>query len=197
MAERYAPPLPMKLPAYRPPTVEQQCSPSPQASHDLFQGGLIAPLGCELAVHNVSPMESLPTSSDVVDHALRVIQKANPNLTPVSAAFKLRDTPTLCTIKLRSGMMALDPKPRPNLLEPWIRYLRSYNLEWEVDWACATPNKDKRLWVVLKGADGKLDRTTVDLARQELQSLGYRSVGGFILGNSGSVVINMASLHIA
>jgi hypothetical protein len=132
-----------------------------------------------------------------MDHALRVIQEANPNLTPVSAAFKLKDTPTLCTIKLHSDVMALDPKPRPDLLEPWIGYLRSYNSEWEVDWACATPNKDKRLWVVLKGVDGKLDRTMVDLARQELQSLGYWSVGGFILGNSGSVVINMASLHIA
>lgn len=143
MAERYAPPLPTKPPAYRHPTVEQQHPLSPQASHNLFQGGLIAPLGCELAVHNINPMESLSTSSDVMDHALHVIQEANPNLTPVSVAFKLKDTPTLCTIKLRNDVMALDPKPQPNLLGLWIRLLRNYNSEWEVDWAGATPNKDK------------------------------------------------------
>ena len=123
MAEKYAPPSPTKLPAYRPPAVEQQRPPSPQASHDIFQGSLIAPLGCELAVHNVNPTESQATSSDVMDHALCVIQEANPILTPVSAAFKLKDTPTLCMIKLRNDVIALDPKPRPDLLEPWIELL--------------------------------------------------------------------------
>jgi hypothetical protein len=132
-----------------------------------------------------------------MDHALHVIQEANPSLTPVSAAFKLKDTPTLCTIKLRNDVLALDSKPRPDLLEPWIGLLRNYNSDWEVNLACATPNKDKRLWVVLKGVDGKIDKTTVELARQELQSLGYRSVGGFFMGSSGSVVVNMASLHLA
>ena len=197
MAERYAPPSPIKLPAYRPPAVEAQRPPSPQASLEQLRGGLIVPLGCELAVHNVNPTETLPTSSDVMDRALRVIQEANPELMPVSAAFKLKDTPTLCTIKLRSDILDLDTKPRPDLLAPWIAHLRNYNAEWEVDWACTTPNKDKRLWVVLKGVDRKIDKEKVERARQELQGLGYHSIGGFGMGSSGSIVLNMASLQLA
>ena len=154
-------------------------------------------MGCELSVHNVHPTESLPTSADVVNQALLVIHRSRPDLTPVHATFKLKDTPTLCSIKLRNDVAVLDVKPRPDLLEPWINFLRGHNPEWEVDWACAPPNRDKNLWVVLKGVDGSIDKGTVDVVRQELQKLGYRSVGGFVMASSGSVVINMASLQLA
>lgn len=153
-------------------------------------------MGCELAVHNVTPAENMSTS-DVMDLALRSIQEANPELTPVNPAFKLGNTPSFCSIKLRADITALDTKPRPDLLEPWIALLRNYNPQWEVNWACAAPNKDKRLWISLKGVDGDVDRATVDVARQELQKQGYRSVGGFAMRSSGSVVINMATLEAA
>ena len=45
--------------------------------------------------------------------------------------------------------------------------------------------------------EGKIDKTMVDVARQELQKMGHQNVGGFILALSGTVVVNMASLHIA
>ena len=192
-----APPSPTKLPAYRPPAIEAQRPPSPQAFHDQPQNGLIVPEGCKLAVHNVYPTESLPTSSDVMDEALRVIQEANPELTPVTAVFELKDTPTLCTVKLRNDIMSLDANPRPDLLAPWIGFLRKYNTEWEVDWALAKPSKDKRLWVVFKGIEGIVNKDMVELTRRELQSLGYRTVGGFFFGTSGTVIVNMASLQLA
>ena len=163
---------------------------------ELFQGGIVAPMGCELAVHNVMPFENLSTS-DVMDQALRTIHEANPFLTPVNPAFKLANTPSLCSIKLRADITALDSKPRPDLLEPWIAHLRKYNPHWDVDWACAAPNKDKRLWISLKGVEGEVGRTTVDMARQELQKSGFRSVGGFAMKSSGSIVINMATLQAA
>ena len=143
MAERYAPPSPAKMPAYRPPTLEAQRPLPPPMGHDLFQGDLIAPMGCELSVHNVSPTEALPTSADVMNQALLVIHKNNPNLMPVHATFKLKDTPTFCSIKLRNDAAILDAKPRSDLLEPWISLLRKHNLEWEVNWATAPPNRDK------------------------------------------------------
>ena len=196
MAAHYAPPSPTKLPTYKPPNLEIQRPASPPIGQELFQGGIIAPMGCELAIHNVVPAENLSTS-DVMDLALRTIHEANPGLTPVNPAFKLSNTPSFCSIKLRADITALDTKPRPDLLEPWIALLREYNPQWEVNWACAAPNKDKRLWVSLKGVDGDVDRATVDVARQELQKQGYRSVGGFTLKSSGSVVINMATLEAA
>ena len=80
-------------------------------------------MGCELSVNNVHPTESLPTSADVVNQALLVIHRSHPDLTPVHATFKLKDTPTLCSIKLRNDVAVLDVKPRPDLLEPWINFL--------------------------------------------------------------------------
>ena len=148
-------------------------------------------------VHNISPTESLPTSADVIDHALHVIHSANPELMPVHAVFRIKDTPSLCSIRLRDDVALLDVKPRPDLLAPWIGLLRNHNPEWEVDWA---PKKDRRLWVVLKAVDGEaVDRgiRTVELARQELQRMGYPPVGGFVMASSGSVVIKMASLQSA
>jgi hypothetical protein len=197
MAERYTPPSPAKLPAYKPPTLEAQHPPSPPTGHDVFQGDLIAPMGCELSVHNVSPTDSLPTSVEVINQALLVIHKNNPDLTPVHATFKLKDTPTLCSIKLRSDVAVMHVKPRPDLLEPWIHLLRKHNPVWEVDWACAPPNRDKRLWVIIKDIDGEINKGTVDVVRQELQRLNYKSVGGFIMAASGSVIITMASLQLA
>ena len=92
MATRYAPPSPTKLPTYKPPNLEIQRPASPPIGQELFQGGIVAPMGCELAVHNVTPAENMSTS-DVMDLALRSIQEANPELTPVNPAFKLGNTP--------------------------------------------------------------------------------------------------------
>ena len=38
-----------------------------------------------------------------------------------------------------------------------------------MDWAGSIPNKDKCLWVAFKGMDGKLDKGTVNIIREELQ----------------------------
>ena len=66
--------------------------------------------------------------------------------------------PSLRTVKLHNEMMAIDPKPRPDLLEPWIELLRCFNSDWEIDWAAGSMhNKDKHLWVTFKGVDGKVD----------------------------------------
>ena len=197
MAARYDPSLPTELPAYKLPTSEVQDPPSSPTGQGLFHS--ISPMGCELAVHNVSPTESLPTSADVIDHALCVIHDANPELIPVHATFRLKDTPSLCSVMLRDDVADLDSKPRPDLLEPWIELLRKHNPEWEVDWACATPKNDKRLWVVLKGVDREVDQEglrTVELAREELERMGYQSVGG-VMASSDSAVIKMASLQSA
>lgn len=70
-------------------------------------------------------------------------------------------------------------------------------MEWEVDWSCTSPNKEKGLWIALKGVEGKIDKTTVNIARQELQRMGHRNVRGFVLASSGTIVINVASLCIA
>jgi hypothetical protein len=131
-------------------------------------------MGCGLAVHkhNVMPAENLSTS-DIMDLALCTIHEANPRLTPVNPSFKLGNIPSFCSIKLRAEITVLDTKPRPDLLEPWIALLQKYNAQWEVNWACAAPNKDKRLWVSLKGVDSDIDRSTVDMARQELQKQGF------------------------
>lgn len=196
MATRYAPPSPIKLPTYKPPNLELQRPPSPPAGQELFHGGIMAPMGCELAVHNIMPSENLSTD-DVICQALHLIHEDNPDLTPVNPSFKLGNTPSFCSIKLRADITALDSNPRPDLLEPWIAHLRKYNPQWEVDWACAAPNKDKRLWISLKGVDGLTDKAAVDVARQELQKLGFRSVGGFALRSSGSIVVNMATLQVA
>ena len=197
MAARYAPPTPTKLPAYKAPAVEAQRPPLPPATREGTDGDLVPPLGCELSVHNVYPTESLTTSSDVMDHALHVIQEAHPDLTPVSVTFRLKDTPTLCSIRLRNDVLELDANPRPDLLCPWIEHLRNFNTDWVVDWACATPSKDKRLWVPLKGIEVPVNKSTAEQLRKELQGLGVRTVGGFILGSSSSVVVNMPSLQSA
>jgi hypothetical protein len=84
-----------------------------------------------------------------MDEALRVIQEANPELTPVAAVFELKDMLMLCTVKLHNNIMALDMNPRPDLLAPWIGLLQSYNMEWAVNLAAAKLNKDKHLWVSL------------------------------------------------
>ena len=153
-------------------------------------------MGCELAIHNVMPSEDMSTS-DVMDQALRCIHEANPELTPVNSSYKLSNTPSFCSIKLGTDIMALDSKPRPDLLEPWMTHLRKYNPLWEVNWACTSPNRDKHLWLSLKGVEGDVDRATVDVARQELQKLGFQSVRGFTMKSLGLVVINMAMLQAA
>ena len=108
-----------------------------------------------------------------------------------------------CEIHLPSAQLicgdvaSMDIKPRPDLLELWIKHLHRHNAEWEIDWACASPNKEKCLWIALKGVEGKINKTMVDVARQELQKMGHRNVGGFVLALSGTVVVNMASLRIA
>ncbi len=80
-------------------------------------------------------------SAEVVDDALRAIHNAHPDLTPVNPMFRLKDTPFLCSIKLRGDVTSLDTQPRPDLLEPWIQFLREHNPNWEVNWACAAPTR--------------------------------------------------------
>ena len=63
--------------------------PSPQGHLENPKGCLIMPEGCKLAVHNVHPTDSLPTSFDVMDEAFSAIQEANPELMPISAVFEL------------------------------------------------------------------------------------------------------------
>ena len=154
-------------------------------------------MGCEVTVHNVLPTKDHATSADVMDNALRTIHESHPDLTPVSPAFKLKDTPSLCSIKLRGDVTSMDTQPRPDLLGPWIQLLRDYNPEWEVDWACAAPNKDKRLWIMLKGIEGRIEKPMVDVAKVEVQKLGLRCTGGFTMPFSSTVVLNMASLRDA
>ena len=129
MTARYDPPLPTELPAFRLPTLEVQRPPS-SLTVKVFQEDFIPPMVCELTVHNVSPSESLPTTTDVIDHALCVIHDANPELIPVHATFRLKDTPSLCSIRLRDDVVILDAKPRPDLLEPWIGLPCKHNPEW-------------------------------------------------------------------
>jgi protein associated with RNAse G/E len=52
--------------------MEAQRPSSPPVRQELFQRDLIAPMGCELVVHNVSPTEMQSTTTDVVDYTLRV-----------------------------------------------------------------------------------------------------------------------------
>ena len=154
-------------------------------------------MGCELVIHNVCPTGSMATSADVIDNALHTIHEAHPDLTPVNPSCRLKDTPSRCSIKLRGDVTSMDTQPRPDLLEPWIQLLQDHNSDWEVGWACAAPNKDKRLWIMLKGIEGKIDKPTVDAARQEIQKMGHKSTGGFVMSYSGTVVLNMATLQDA
>ena len=56
-----------KLPMYKPPNLESQGPPSPPIGQESYQGDLVAPMGCELAVHNIMPSEDM-SMSDVMDH---------------------------------------------------------------------------------------------------------------------------------
>lgn len=66
-----------------------------------------------------------------------------------------------------------------------------------MNWACAAPNKDKRLWITLKEIEGKVEKSMVEIAKQELWKLGHKSVGGFVMPFTSAIVLNMATLQDA
>jgi len=45
------------------------------------------------------------------------------------------------------------------------------------------------------GDEGQTHNATVDIERQDLQKIGFCSVGGFTMASSGTVVVNMATLE--
>ena len=110
--------------------------------------------------HNVYPTAAFPTSHDVMENALSTLTESHPELKeiPLQYAFKLRDTASVCTLRLQVDISNLDIVPCPDLLDLWIKPLSSIDPEWVVDWACAAANKDRRLWVSVKGLSRKFDR---------------------------------------
>jgi hypothetical protein len=159
-------------------------------------------MGCELTIHNITLTNELKTTKEVIKKALSDVMKTHPPVleVPVSYSFRLKDTPSVCTIKMCSDVASMDNAPRPDLLDMWIEPLRAYNPDWEVDWVCASPNKDKRLWVLVKGINGLTKENATETGKKvrlKLEKMGILTVLSFCLASSATIVVNAASLRMA
>ncbi|KAF5312013.1 hypothetical protein D9619_003843 [Psilocybe cf. subviscida] len=195
MSPQYNPPSPVKLPAFRPPSVKQQRPPSPTAVSS-GSSTLKLPMGCELVVHNIEPTPTQNTR-EVIENALIHLAESNPLLKdiPVHFHFHIRDVVSACTIKLRDDVARMDSVPRPDLLDLWKDALQQYKPDWDIHWAASS--KDRKLWINVKGTYDADSPKVMNTLKTELGKMNYLISSSFVLKGTKTICLIMSTSRMA
>ena len=175
----------VKLPSYRPPTVARIRTPSPPPPPGSTNNAVIAAVGCEIIVRNITPTQG-HTSLAQLQIIINQVAMEQPDLLvfPVRAdSSGLKDSiSTYCYVCLADEVRRLDACPRPDLLWTWAEKIKEMKPEWDIAWS-PQPRKDKRLWVRIAetGEVSKEDKAKLQAVEKECQSRGYTVQSVFLM----------------